>query len=576
MTRSKFICTIVIMKKITFLFLILLLTACSKAAPTATATLNPTPTATPVTPATLPPATPLPQATATLEATAIPEATQAATLASTATQPAGEPTLAPTATFTPGPTATPQPTDTPIVISTATPLPGLAAQGPYLVYLSTQPEGGQAVTLLNPDGNGRKVLPLPENGYIPDVRNAVSPDGAWVTFYLGTPGQLDSGLLDTPSGTYTLTLNLMRVSDGSTQQVASLLSPDYPANFKTAAEQAIQASPDQYKDFTPEQLANSMAQTFLGGIYTSGWSSNSLYLAYTAETDGPTSDLYLYTLSSKNIRRLGSELEQVQWLTWSSDNLRILYGTVNEYRAGSPLDNFRVVRIDGGGAQNIGQMGYRSGWATASVYTVYTTNEAGNFAGLANMNILTRKSTIIWAYSFLDYAFDLKDGTMVIIGYSGEGASQQTGIYLQAANWKFIPLDASGIFPRGSDDHRFVAASVDQGVVGIAKDGTITTIRNQAASISISPNWKWMVLFDAGQSGTIAGIELYDEKDQLIKQITPLNPDRIVWRADSSGLFFRSGTELYYIAIPNGEPVLIDQNVAVGEDGDFNNFIWVK
>jgi hypothetical protein len=560
------------MKKITFLFLILLLTACSKAAPTATATLNPTPTATPVTPATLPPTTTLPQATATLAATATPKDTQAPT----ATQPAGEPTLAPSATFTPETTATPTPTDTPIVITTATPLPGLAVQGPYLVYLSTLPDGGQAVTLLNPDGNGRKVLPLPANGYIPDVRNAVSPDGGWVTYYLGTPGQIDSGLLDAPSGTYTLTLNLMRVSDGSTQQVASLLSPDYPANFRTAAERAIQASPDLYKDFTQEQLTNSMAQTFLGGLYTSGWSNNSLYLAFTAETDGPTSDLYLYTLSSKNIRRLSSELEQIQWLTWSSDNLRILYGTVNEYRAGSPLDNFRVVRIDGGGAQNIGQMGYRSGWATASVYTVYTTNEAGRFAGLANLNILTRKATIIWAYSFLDYAFDLKDGTMAILGYSGEGADQQTGVYLQAANYKFIPLNASNIFPRGSDDHRFVASSVDQGVVGIAQDGTITTIRNQAATISISPNWKWMVLFDAGHNGTIAGIELYDNKDQLVKQITPINPDRIVWRADSSGLFFRSDTELYYIAIPDGEPVLIDQNVAVGETGDYNNFIWVK
>jgi hypothetical protein len=563
------------MKKITFLFLVLLLTACSKAAPTATATLKPTPTATPVTPATLPPTTILVQATATLEATATPEATKAATLATTTTQPAGEPTLAPTTTFTPEPTAPPAPTDTPMVISTATPLPELAAQGPYLVYLSTRPEGGQAITLLNPDGNGRKVLPLPENAYIPDVRNAVSPNGEWVSFYLGTPGQLDSGLLDSPSGTYTLTLNLMRISDGSTQQVGSLLSPDYPVNFQTAAEQAIKASPDLYKDYTPEQLANSMAQTFLGGIYTSGWSNSSSYLAYTAETDGPTSDLYLYTLSSKSIRRLSSELEQVQWLTWSSDNLRILFGTVNEYRAGRPLDNFRVVRIDGGGAHNIGQMGYRSGWATASVFTVYTTNEAGNFAGLANLNILTRQSTIIWAFSFLDYAFDLKYGTMAILGFSGEGAAQQTGVYLQATGYKFIPLNASSIFPRGSDDHRFVAASVDQGVVGIANDGTITTIRNQTASISISPNWKWMVLFDAG-NGTITGIELYDEKDQLIKQITSINPDRIIWRANSSGLFFRSGTELYYIAIPDGELVLIDQNIAVGGDGDYNNFIWVK
>jgi hypothetical protein len=557
------------MKKLTFLFLVLLLSACSKAAPKATATLAPTSTATPVTPATLPPAT-LAQPSATTEAI------QTATLAPTQTQTSAEPTLAPTVTFTPQPTATPAPTEIPTAIATATPLPPLAAQGPYLVYLSTLPEGGQAITLLNPDGIGNKVLPLPANGYIPDMRNSVSPNGDWVAYYTGNAGQLDSGLLDANSGPYTLTLNLMRISDGTTQQVASLLSPDYPANFKTAAEQAIQAAPDQYKDLTPEQVANSMAQAFLGGIYTSGWSQNGQYLAFSAETDGPTSDLYLYTVSSGRVSRLSKEQEQIQWLTWSSDNLHILFGTTNENTTGSVQDNFYVARIDSRQAQSLGRKGYRSGWATASMYTLYTTNEAGNLAGLTNLNILTKQATVIWAYSFLDFAFDLKDGTMVVIGYSGEGASQQTGVYLQAANWKFIPLNASGIFPRGSDDHRFVATSADQGVVGIAKDGTLTTIRNQTASVSISPNWKWMTLFDASQSGTIAGIELYDAKDQLVKQITPLNANRIVWRADSAGLFFRSGTELYYIAIPDGQPVLIDQNVAVSDTGDYNNFVWVK
>ena len=561
------------MKKLTFLILVLLLSACSKAAPQATATLIPVPSATLVTPATLPPVT-LPQATATQVAT------QAVSQSATPTQPADKPTLAPTSTLSLQPTATNLPTDTPTIIPTATPLPPLSAQGPYLVYLSTLAEGGQAVTLLNADGNGRKVLPLPENGYIPDMRNAVSPDGEWVTFYIGNVGRLDSGQFDTNSGPFTLTLNLMRVSDGTTQQVASLLSPDYPANFQKAAEQAIQASPDLYKDITPEQLTNSIAQTFLGGIYTTGWSLNGLYLAYTGETDGPTSDLYLYTLSNGRTYRLSSELEQVQWLTWAPDNLHILYGTVNEYRTGSVLDNFRVVRSDGSGSQNIGQMGYRAGWVSTNannrVYTVYTANENGSFTGLANLNILTKKATIIWGYAFLDYAFDLQNGAMVIIGYSGEGADRKTGIYLQSANWSFIPLTASNIFFRGSDDHRFVAASVDQGVVGIAKDGTISTIRAQAASISISPNWKWMTLFDAGQSGAIAGIELYDEKDQLVHQLTTINPNRIVWRANSAGLFFRSGTDLYYIAIPDGQPILLDQSVAVSENGDFNNFVWVK
>jgi hypothetical protein len=432
--------------------------------------------------------------------------------------------------------------------------------------------------LLNPDGNGREAWPLPANAYIPDVRNALSPNGDWVSFYIGNAGKIDSGQFDVNSGPFTLTLNLMSLADGSTQQIASLLSPDYPANFQTAAEQAIQASPDAYKDLTPEQLANFMAQAFLGGLYSSGWSNNGQYLVYAAETDGPTSDLYLFTLANGRTFRLTSELEQIRWLTWSSDNLRVLFGTANQTSEGVPPDTFRVVRIDGGAPQNLGQLGYRSGWATASIYSVYATNEAGNLAGLTNVNILTRQATTIWAYSFLDFAFDLRDGTMAILGYSGEGADLQTGVYLQAADWKFVPLNASGVFPRGGEDHRFIATSLDQGVVGIAKDGTLSTIRTQSAAafFSISPNWNWMALFDAGQSGNIVGIELYNEKDELVQQLGAINPNRIVWRFDSSGLFFRSGPELYYVAIPDGQPVLVDENVAVGADGDFNNLVWIE
>jgi uncharacterized protein YuzE len=85
-----------------------------------------------------------------------------------------------------------------------------------------------------------------------------------------------------------------------------------------------------------------------------------------------------------------------------------------------------------------------------------------------------------------------------------------------------------------------------------------------------------MALFDAGHSGNIVGIELFDEKDQLVSQPTALLISRIIWRTDSKGLFFRSGDELYYLSIPDGKPVLLDQNVAVSETGDFNNFTWIK
>jgi len=464
------------------------------------------------------------------------------------------------------------------VLSTATSLPPLAAQGPYLLYLSNLPEGGQAITLLNKDGIGSKVFPLPANGFVPDVRNAVSPDGSWMSFYIGNPGRIASGVFDINSGPFTLTLNILNLFDGSTKQVANLLASDYPGNFQKAAEQAIQVSPNLYKDVTPEQLTNSIAQSFLNGIYTSGWSRNSTYLAFASESTGPTSDLFAYNVTNGRTFRLTAEPEQIQWLTWSSDNATVLYGTTNQYPSDIAQQNYRVIRIDGSAAQNLGQLGYRAGWATGRIYTVYSPGQNGGFTGLTNIDIFTKQATIIWAYPFLDFDISLQDGTLAIIGYSTTGASQQTGVYLQAANWLFTPLNATNIYFRGSTDHPFIAISTDKGLVGIAKDGTITTIRTSSTSVtpSISPNWNWLVLFDAAQSGNIAGIELYDNKDQLVHQLSSINPNRIIWRTDSQGLFTRSGIDLYYIAIPDGQPVLIAQNVATNETGDYNNFIWIR
>lgn len=51
---------------------------------------------------------------------------------------------------------------------------------------------------------------------------------------------------------------------------------------------------------------------------------------------------------------------------------------------------------------------------------------------------------------------------------------------------------------------------------------------------------------------------------------------RLIWRPDSNAFFFRHSRSLYFVSVPDGRPVLVDQYVAVAEWDDYNNFVWIK
>jgi hypothetical protein len=101
---------------------------------------------------------------------------------------------------------------------------------------------------------------------------------------------------------------------------------------------------------------------------------------------------------------------------------------------------------------------------------------------------------------------------------------------------------------RDGPSTRFIGFD-DQGAVAITRDGVITRLDDKSGA-SISPDNQWMGLYDK------EGINLYDESDHLVSNISSMYPQ--TWRPDSTGLFLEKSENLYYMDIPNGEPVLVD------------------
>ena len=89
--------------------------------------------------------------------------------------------------------------------------------------------------------------------------------------------------------------------------------------------------------------------------------------------------------------------------------------------------------------------------------------------------------------------------------------------------------------------------------------------------ISISPDDRWLVVYNE------YGIDLLDENDQLIRTVDALHVSgtSLMWRPDSAGFYFASGSSIDYVVVPDGEPMRVD----ICPNGDcylyYHQFVWL-
>ena len=221
----------------------------------------------------------------------------------------GTNTPLPSSTFTPEiPTATTTSTRTPLPTSTRTPTitptftATLAPEGPYLILDASPLRNNESIFVItNANGEGRKEINLPEMGYVGwGLQEAISPDGKWIAYHTGTYG-----------APYDLTLHLFNIADNSTIRIASLLSDNYPDILSEVVEAL--GGPTENINMTTVEWA------LHDGIDVVAWSPDNRYLAFAGQIDGPSSDLYLFDVTSLSYRRLTDDPRNIGSITWSPE-----------------------------------------------------------------------------------------------------------------------------------------------------------------------------------------------------------------------------------------------------------------
>jgi len=469
--------------------------------------------------------------------------------------------------------------------------PSLSKSGPYLAYLDQA--GSQArIKFVDADGTGQVGFSYPSNAapanFEDPLSNTLSPDGQWLAYYSGSAGTCAG---EVGPETADLTLNLLNLADGTVRVVTPLLSRDYPDIFTKAARQLGQA------DVTAGTLQNA----FVCGITQSlDWSPDGRYLAFAGQMDGLSSDLYLYDSASRVISRLSSGPQEVQWISWSPDGKWIMDGSSFSFGEGMRSDIY-ATSVDGSIVKlltNATPSNITStDWLNDHTYFATNGDNGPGSYDLKMVDVNTGKTSELWPGSYDSFAF-VPNGNWVALfantptwPWPYDSTDFQTGIFLiNTSTLKQTRVNSTGVWGCCTppelqalghiQDHLFLARDYSsQAIQYLSSDARLTPAGLQAEKISVSPDRLKWIAFVANN------IQVFSDDGSLLRTVDlPANLDStniasILWRPDSSGLFFtdaasqaqNSPTHLYALDLAKGLPIQVDQFLPSLTE----NFFWI-
>ncbi len=483
----------------------------------------------------------------------------AVSCAPTAVSPSLPPTAAVTVTITPSPE--------PSVTPTITPYPPLQTQGPYLLFTNDDSN----FIILDADGTGRKQFQLPDHGYILawwifSLQNAVSPDGKWLAYFTGS-------MREKP---YDLALNLFDLENQTTFKVASVMAPGYPENL----EPVKTSDPVELESCDEGPCRIRLIQSaFEAGIQSLSWSPDSRELAFSAQIDGPSSDIYIFKLEDQSIRRLVSDLENVARIQWAPSGKRILYenstmgltyATTYFYVA-----NPSIAAVQSPRWIESCKFCSGTGWIDERSYLMWSGGEGAPPSTFRTIDTETQQMKVIWEPESESFAVNSELHALIVTSplesVNANRPQVEAGTYFVPLAGKptkifdemYEPVDEPG-FPNSFFIQR------DGQLCTVDIDGfTQQLVKANAGSTPVphlSPNKKWLIVEDS------QGLHLYSDNLELI-QAWEISASELIWRPDSEGLFLLAETGMHYLPIPEGEPVLISE--CARNSCPTDNYVWL-
>lgn len=428
---------------------------------------------------------------------------------------------------------------------------------------------GNSFTIMDADGTGRQHFSLPSDGRLGwALERTVSPDGEWLVFYTGSAEE-----------PYDIALNMLNIPTGSSRLVSKLIAPEFPENLAPIAETIHFSEYDTICESDPDCRLSRVQSAFIQGIVNSQgirWSPDSSLLAFAAQIDGPSSDIYILDIERHTIRRLTDDLENIWSIDWSPDGKKIVYKNstpTGDYLSLSihiadPMIELpqRPTAVDGG------LFWFSYGWISPNEYLIYNGGEGAPPHRFRTINTETQEVNEVWRYSAESFYVDLKRNRIILSPYGRIylRPEPETGIYTVSFDGHYRKISEEIVyFVEGQNAVvRYIAITQENQLVGVSPDGSITPLDRKPdyyVAPQASPDGKWIII--TSESVT----ELYSGALDFIKSLE-IHASDIIWRPDSAGVYLYDDPKLYYLSIMEPDQLL---EVCAQSDCRPSEHVWL-
>lgn len=316
------------------------------------------------------------------------------------------------------------------------------------------------------------------------------------------------------------------------------------------------------------------------------WSPNGKYLAFTGAIDGPTSDVYVYSLATGKIKRLTDSITQAVRLEWTPDSHYIVHAAATSLNVGRSgggydLDSFWAVTPDGTETKKIASLSSDAeilGWLDSSKYIVgYFYSYTSPYFALDIVDINTGKTTNWFDDSFVTGSYAPIDKVFLLSVDKVITGTQKyaDGLYLlrpgktpeKISDIKAKQFAGIAWYP---EIKRFLVADYSGKVYLVTADGRVETIPSLSTinDLTISPDGKYWSTFDGG-------IEVGDFEGHVWKNISSAGDVWCqIWSADSHYCYVLTNESFMILAAPDFKTL---REIPRGSDrGGWLAPVWVS
>lgn len=137
---------------------------------------------------------------------------------------------------------------------------------------------------------------MPKDTFVGRIEDAISPDGNWIVYQTNS--------FDNP---HELSLKLVNSRDETSYLISKLISQQFPENIETIIETIHQYDKALYDSdcYNDQECLRSLVQEdVVLSAGSAAWSPDSRFLAFSAQINGPSTDLHIHRIEDRTIRRL--------------------------------------------------------------------------------------------------------------------------------------------------------------------------------------------------------------------------------------------------------------------------------